>query len=305
MKCAVIDIGSNTIKCSLFRRSHGVLKLSGYASETVRLLGYVSDAALSDEGLTLLCRALESHRQYAKRKGYDNVSAFATASLRSLRNPDEIIAEVRSRTGIDIRIISGKEEAMLSFEGVCATEKHISAKGAVIDMGGGSTEVVLFSDRKPYYSHSFAFGALFLKGKFTLPGGAGAIDSDRLVCYCNQTTASLRHPEPGVCDEVYLVGGTAKAAAHIHFAQAGVAYPSGPVLSFEEFDALTNSILGMSPGDSLDLTVRRMYPDRYNMILPGLLALRVLLKKLNCSRIHIAAGGLREGVAMRLFSEIR
>ena len=149
MKCSCIDIGSNTVKISVFERRGKHWNNIGFLGEQTGLISYVTvvedKRVLSEEGKTALLDVLGRLVQYSLNMNAEHIFTFATASLRGVSNADEIKKSVYDNFGLTLEILSGDEEAICSLKGLLLDEKCEGIKsGIMIDMGGGSTEIVYF-----------------------------------------------------------------------------------------------------------------------------------------------------------------
>ncbi len=212
MEYGVIDIGSNTIRLSIFKYNEekNIVKLVTNKKVIVGLTGYVKKGQLSALGITKLCRTLQKLKMSLENfeiKNYSafataslrnisnteevlkeieigitklcrtlqklkmslenfeikNYSAFATASLRNISNTEEVLKEIEKTTGIKPEIIVGEEEARLDFIG--AKSGMNLERGILVDIGGGSTEIVLFNNGEIEKLTSIPIGALNLQNK--------------------------------------------------------------------------------------------------------------------------------------------
>ena len=140
---SVIDIGSNTIRLVVYRvDSEGITAILNN-KYTAGLAAYIGkDGALSDEGIERLVDVMGKFRDAVELLPGCEVFPFATASLRNVTNREEILRRVKEATGFDIRVLSGYEEAMLDYHG--AVRSMPGEEGLLVDVGGGSTELVFF-----------------------------------------------------------------------------------------------------------------------------------------------------------------
>ena len=113
---------------------------------TVGLASYVKDNVMEQAGIDKACEILNSFKSFLTSFNIENVSAFTTAALRNAQNSKEAVAEIITRTGIDLHIISGDEEATYDF--IAATHELDYHDGFIIDIGGASTELIRFADNK-------------------------------------------------------------------------------------------------------------------------------------------------------------
>ncbi|MBQ9915159.1 MAG: phosphatase, partial [Clostridia bacterium] len=158
MKYAVIDLGTNTIRLCIYQNTGQERKLL-LNQRVLALLGSKTEnGALTDEGVRAAADALTLLKAVAKEHGIENVYVFATAALRNISNTEAVAKILTEETGLTIDILSGEEEAELTFLG--ATETCHVEDGLIADIGGGSTELILVKDGKVVRSESFDIGSL-------------------------------------------------------------------------------------------------------------------------------------------------
>ena len=143
---AIIDIGSNTIRLNVYQvEEDGAIHSIFQSKETAGLAGYVrEDGSMSREGLDRAADALLRFRSILDALHIENRAVFATASLRNITNSEEAVFQLQERTGLMIRLLSGREEAILDYVGATSGMEE-REQGMVLDIGGGSTEWVCFS----------------------------------------------------------------------------------------------------------------------------------------------------------------
>lgn len=135
MRCAIIDIGSNTVKMNVYDVTPpDNIRLIISQSATLGLIGYIIDGMLSREGIDTLCKTISGYARLASDISADELRCVATASLRSASNAYSVIGEIKSRTGCNVELISGESEALLSLEGIKATLGDVRS-GIMVDMG--------------------------------------------------------------------------------------------------------------------------------------------------------------------------
>ena len=322
----VIDVGSNTVKYSSYRVKWGKKGFSqkkcGGRSETVRLIHYIKDGILSEEGLSNLCAVLRTFKESALQDEVpeEHLFCFATAGFRRLASPETVIAEVYRRTGVTIRLLTGQEEAAMSFRGMLLTTSPRTNEGLMLDMGGGSTEILGFRNDEAFSAISHPFGALslyedFVKGEFPT-----AEEAEQIRRFVRETVqGSCEFQERIVASDGsvhgYIVGGTAKAIGAMNVARnadksINAENPetppeqkkkSRPILSFAAFKDQLNAYLTGEEGERE--RIREAYPDRYRVITPGMLAYVEIFTLAGVETVHIADGGLRDGYLYEYLKE--
>ncbi len=284
---AVIDIGSNTGKYTIFSKEGKPLRAR---SATLQLLRYLEDGRFSREGIDLLCGALTAFCADIRALcPTAPIAAVATAVFRRLRDPQSAAREVRERTGVSVRVLSGEEEAALSFRGAIASMNPPPREGIVLDMGGGSTEVILFAGETVKLARSLPFGALSLTRDFVCGEFPTAAEAEEIRARAGGAFDEIPAPEVGL--PLLPVGGTAKAVAFLNRASASES--GARALTLPAFRAQLSAYLA---GRDLE-EMRARFPDRYRVLLPGMLVYDEAAARFGAASLLVPEGGLREGVA--------
>jgi len=164
MVYAIIDLGSNSIRLSIFKYDGEKIKLLTNKKVMAGLASYTKNGILTQEGISKACTVLNKFKiiiQNSPAKGY---ALFATASLRNIKNREEVTEQIKIRTGMAPEILAGSEEARLGF--VAIKRYYDINDGVTIDIGGGSTELVVFENKKIKYLTSIPIGSLNLQNKY-------------------------------------------------------------------------------------------------------------------------------------------
>ena len=117
MICGIVDLGSNTIRLSIYHWEGQDFRLLLNKKTIAGLAGYVQGGVLSDSGILVACRTLSSYRALLDNFQVSKMHVFATASLRNISNTGEAVETIRDVTGIPVEVLSGDAEAALSFKG--------------------------------------------------------------------------------------------------------------------------------------------------------------------------------------------
>ncbi|AZN30230.1 Ppx/GppA family phosphatase [Flaviflexus salsibiostraticola] len=168
MRLGVLDIGSNTVHMLVVDAHYGARPAPAADDRTVvRLMKYLDDDnRIVDEGVTALREAVSRAMVFAERFGAQEVIGMATSALREAANGPEVLAGLEELSGINLTVLSGKQEADLTF--LAARRWHGWAAGRllVLDIGGGSFEVAYGTDENPEFSASVPLGAGRLTRQF-------------------------------------------------------------------------------------------------------------------------------------------
>ena len=289
MICGIVDLGSNTIRLSINQCEHGHGQLLTSRKVTAGLAGYVVDGELSPEGIQVACRVLEEYKALMKNLGFEHLRVFATASLRNISNTDEAAAQIQAATGLGVDVISGTEEARLSFLG--AVHGQGPEEGLLIDLGGGSTELVKYRRKTLLSSCSLSLGSLSLYSRYV--SRLHPTKPERKAIRALVREQVERHdPHPARVPHACGVGGTARAACKV----ANLAFDRSRdcrTLTSRELHKLLK-LLREPDRERLGLMLKAA-PDRIHTLVPGLLVLDTLAKIYGLEDITVSSQGVREG----------
>ena len=160
MQCAVIDIGSNSIRLSVYDAEKTNFKILFKEKIMAGLASYVEDGVLSPEGIECACHSLIELKERLRLLNIQNVSVFATASLRNINNTQDVLQKIYSTTGFCLEVISGKQEAFYGYTGAMLDLSLPS--GIFLDIGGASTEIAFFANGTLIEAESYPIGSLRL-----------------------------------------------------------------------------------------------------------------------------------------------
>lgn len=157
----MLDLGSNTVHLLLVDAHYGAapvpaskLKMPLRLSEHLRKDGSVDDSAVAQ-----LVDFVTRGQELAEDMGANEIMAFATSAIRGATNGEEVLARVRSETGLDIQVLSGEDEARMTFLAVRRWFGWSSGRLLVLDIGGGSLEIASGADEEPDVAESLPLGA--------------------------------------------------------------------------------------------------------------------------------------------------
>ncbi|WP_027328228.1 Ppx/GppA phosphatase family protein [Marinimicrobium agarilyticum] len=288
---AAIDLGSNSFHMIIARWENEQVTLLDKLREPVRMgWGLTEDGRLDDDvrdrALACLERFGERLRDYPSR----SVRIVGTKTLRSIHDSSEFLREAQNRLGHPVEIISGEEEARLVYLGVAHCIAPGEGRRIVVDIGGGSTEIILGQGMLPELKESLSMGCVALTKRFFLDGKV----TDKLVkkarVACQQEVAPVveAFTERG-WEEVLGASGTIKAAAKV-CEQNG--WTGGDVTA----EGLEKIIKAYRDHGKLDLNLKGLPSDREPVFLGGVIVLATLFESLGLKSMQAADWALREGL---------
>ena len=301
MRLGVVDVGSNTVHLLVVDAHHGAQPLPATTHKIeLRLSEHVTDDGHIDEqGADDLVRFIAECLEVAEDQGVEELVAFATSAIREAPNGEEVLARVREETGVDLRVLSGTDEARLTFLAARRWFGWSSGTLLVVDIGGGSLELAAGMDEEPDAALSLPLGA----GRLTrdlLPGDPPDAETVRAARKAIRARiASDLRPltKVGPVDRAVGTSKTMRSLARI----AGAAPSSdGPYAA----RSLTRSDLA----EVVELLARTTAAERAELpgvsgsrarqLLAGGLVAEAAMDLLQVERLDICPWALREGIIL-------
>lgn len=280
-------MGSNTFKYIVGKRDAEGLNILLDASLTVRLAANLqNDGFLGEEamhrGMAALMQIIPQLQSYQP----SSISAIGSQALRQARDAPLFLAMVKQRLGLDIRVLSGEEEAQLAWQAATLEQTHKDGL-AVLDLGGGSLEVI-FGDALPRHSFSLALGAVLMTARFIHHDPP--LDSE-LSAFADYVDVSLKTALPHhPVSRLMAIGGTTLNLAAINLHQNG----DDTTLTAGNL----NQLLKLLASEPLD--VRRqtpgLDPQRADIIIAGAVVVREVLRHLGTQELFVCHSGIRHAL---------
>ena len=161
MRLGVLDVGSNTVHLLIVDAHRGARPVAEASHKSVlRLMRYIDESgAITDEGIAMLVRAIGDAARIARESNLDDLLPMATSAIREAANGPEVLALIGRETGLDLQVLSGEDEAKLTFLAVRRWYGWSAGNILLFDIGGGSLEVALGDDEEPDVALSLPLGA--------------------------------------------------------------------------------------------------------------------------------------------------
>ena len=299
VRLGVLDIGSNTGHLLVVDAARGAAPMPAYKhKEPLRLAEHLdASGAVTDEGVEALTSFVASSVVVAEDKGCVEMAGFATSAVRDATNSEAVLAHVRERTGVDIEVLHGEDEARLTFLAVRRWFGWSSGRLAVFDIGGGSLEIAVGSDEAPDVAQSLPLGA----GRLTREHLADGIDRDVVRELRKRIRADIAHDAGSVLrqapDHAVATSKTFRSLARICGAASSEAGPlvrrvlDGAVLR----DTIPR-LLEMTPDEVAELP--GVSPSRAHQIVAGALVADAVLDLFDLAELEICPWALREGIIL-------
>ena len=298
---AAIDVGTNSVKFVIGERGKdGEWRTVVERAEVTRLgEGLDRSGELNEEPLARTVDAIAGMAEEAARENVVTVVAVGTAGLRMAGNSASFVEAVRERTGIEVEIISGEEEARLAYVAVTSDLELGDGSLALFDTGGGSSQFTFGHGREIEERFSVDVGAVRFTEQFGLDR---AVAVERLAEALNAIAVDLERlddrPAP---DELVGIGGavTNLAAVEHRLETYDPDAVRGTVLDRAEVDRQIE--LYRTRAADARRGIAGLQPKRAEVILAGACVVRTVLEKLGCDSLTVSDRGLRHGLLRERF----
>ena len=289
MRYAVADTGSNTIRLAVYDYENHTLKQLYNEAIFANLAGHILNNRLSQSGILAAENAIMTHKAKAAEWGCP-LHVFATAAIRNSENCEEICAELEKKTGIAVDLISGEEEALMSF---CGAKCDFPVEeGVMVDVGGGSSEVVLFRGETPVAFDSVPWGGLKAFCDFV----SQELPSREEIKTIQHAVTNILRSQPAFsgqhADTLCIVGGSIRAATSLANAFFGE-----ESLSLSLVDKLLD-VIGSNP-DLCRTRIRALAPKRATTIAPALAIYSAVGHYFGAENILFSQNGIKEGYVIK------
>ncbi|MEV5363477.1 Ppx/GppA phosphatase family protein [Streptomyces cellulosae] len=302
MRLGVLDVGSNTVHLLVVDAHPGARPLPAHSHKTeLRLAQLLDDeGSIGPDGIDRLVAVVHEALQAAEDKGVEELLPFATSAVRDARNADDVLARVREETGVELQVLSGEEEAKLTFLAARRWFGWSSGKLLVIDIGGGSLEIAYGLDEEPDAAVSLPLGA----GRLTagwLPGDPPEAEEGRALRRHVRTEIARTVGEFsrfGAPDHVVATSKTFKQLARLAGAPGSAEglYVQRE-LKRESLEAWVPRLAGMTAAERAELP--GVSEARAGQLLAGAMVAEGAMDLFGVERLEICPWALREGVILR------
>jgi len=299
MIVASIDIGTNTVLLLVADVNLNTQKLVPiYEEQQMPRLGkgLGPNGEITTDKVDLLLQTLSSYRQTIESYNCEKIVISGTNALRIANNSNDIIQLVKSRTNLNINVISGNEEAKFAYLGAVSGIR-VFETAIIIDVGGGSTEVIYGSQKEILYKNSFGIGSVTATENYLFH----TPPSDEEIMKLRFDLRKILNEIKGdfSADLVIGIAGTATTLACMikglkHFERETV---DGSVISKKELDELIKKIQVLDPQEILN-DYGKVLSGREDIITGGAIILSEVMTLLKSNSLMISSRGIRYGAVI-------
>jgi exopolyphosphatase/guanosine-5'-triphosphate,3'-diphosphate pyrophosphatase len=306
MRLGVLDVGSNTVHLLVVDAHRGAHPTPMHDDRSLlRLAEHVdADDRLSKAGEKALVRAEQKAQHQAEQQGCEQLLALVTSAIREATNGLEVLERVRERTGVRLEVLSGEDEARLTFLAVRRWFGWSAGRLLVLDIGGGSLEIAGGIDEEPEVAVSLPLGAGRMTRRYLPEARTGGRPDLAALRELDAHAAALLEP---VADKLRgigppdLVAATSKTFRTLARLTGAAPYSAGlrvpRELTARGLDQLVGFVSRIEAGALAELP--GVSPDRAHQVPAGAVVAAAAMRALDVPCVRICPWALREGVILR------
>ena len=306
-RLAIIDLGTNTFHLLLAEKLGDSFHITHRDRQAVKIgKGGINRNIIPSDGLERAVKTLKLFKKKIDSLLIDTVFAFGTSALRNAENKEEVIAKIKSETGIDITVISGDQEAEFIYLGVRSAVSLGREKSLIVDIGGGSVEFIIGDEENIYWKKSIEIGAQRLLEQFHKSDPITAAEIDELDNHFTNALAPLfeaiRAYQPRT-----LVGssGTFDTLSDIFCLQENIFKNDDDretPLSLKGFEMIYTELIQKNRHERL--AIPGMIEMRVDMIVVACCLIRFILRHHVFTDIRVSSYSLKEGALVQVSKTI-
>jgi exopolyphosphatase / guanosine-5'-triphosphate,3'-diphosphate pyrophosphatase len=302
MRLGVLDVGSNTVHLLVVDAHPGARPIPTASDKSVlRLMRYLDDdGSISEAGVEALVAAVREAAKVARESGIDELLAFATSAIREAANGHEVLARIEEAAGIHLDVLSGADEARITFLAVRRWYGWSAGRVLLFDIGGGSLEIAHGGDEVPDVAHSVPLGA----GRSTIEFLPDDPPTDeqvaRLRKHARGMLAETVREIGGIHESDHVVGSSKTIRSLARLAgstEEGVGSEERSILKLSQLDDWIPR-LARIPADARP-NLPGITADRTFQIVAGAVVLSETMRAFKAKVLEVSPWALREGLILR------
>ena len=300
MRTAIIDMGTNTFNLLVGNVEKGKMEILHSSRIAVKIgKGGINQGEILPDAIERAIVALKKLKEKAEEFNIESITALATSAVRSATNQQEFTAQIKSETGIHVTVISGSEEARLICQGVRQAVPMDDRKVLILDIGGGSNELVIADAHTIYWKHSFPLGMARLLERF---GDCNPVDLKTFASieiYLSQQLDGFREAvtmwQPSV-----LVGasGAFESFVLMKNLQSDIVLPAHSVFNMSDYFDIYHQLLASTLQQRYEMA--GLEHMRADMIVYAAVFVTFILKLTGIQQMEYSDYALKEGMLYEL-----
>ena len=303
MSIAILDLGTNTFNLLIAEKGKDGLPIFIYKKELPVEIGKggIHKGHITAEATERAIKALHIHNKTVKEYGVENLYAFATSAVRDADNGKEFAERIRIETGIEIKIVSGDEEAAWIYEGVKHASVLSDKTSVIMDIGGGSTEFIIANRDKIFWKKSYPLGVTRLYEIFFPSDPMSDEKKEEVEAHIMSKVGDMIEAAAKY-KPIELIGssGSFDSFAQMLICRAGGTEQAknGYAYSLREFKKLYKDLLVSTLDERLEM--EGLITMRAPMFVYSAILTKLTLDKLSIHKMTLSHYALKEGIAGHL-----
>ena len=303
-RVAVVDIGSNSTRLLIADVDGGLDEIERQSRVTRLGRGVDLSGQLSAEAIEAACEAIADYVGICSDAGVEHIDAIATSAVRDASNGGAFIAELRERFALSARVLDGEEEARLTYMGATAAHPP-SEPTLVIDIGGGSTELIVGAGREIYFHTSLQAGVVRHTERHIASDPPTALELEALAADVRALIESAVAGQLGATPRTAIaVAGTPTSLASIELGLEpyNPAQVHGRTLTLASIQRLLSQLASSSLAKRAEIP--GLHPDRARSIVAGVVILVETMRAFDLERIEVSEHDILYGVSIEAVSAL-
>jgi exopolyphosphatase/guanosine-5'-triphosphate,3'-diphosphate pyrophosphatase len=304
-----IDIGTNAVRLLVVRINPNFSYTTISQEKEVVRLGEneFKDGILRPEAMERAIFVCKKFADLAKTYGATKIIAVGTSAIREAENQAEFLIELNTRTGLQVKVISGQEEARLVYLGISNGEDIGDKKTIFLDLGGGSTEITIGNQHEYFYANSLPLGAIRLTTKFIGEGWTGPVEADTYKQIKNYACSKINTVKAKILEygvrSSWGASGTMINLAEVSSKLFKKNINGHLVLSRKNLKKLVPVLCSMPLEERKKLPA--INPDRADIIIAGAAIIEAVMEQFGLEEIHVSHRELRDGLLVQYMSNFK
>ena len=302
MRLGVLDVGSNTVHLLVVDAHPGARPIPAASNKSVlRLMRYLDDdGSISEEGVEAIIAAVTEAAKVARASGIDEMLAFATSAIREATNGAEVLQRAEESAGIRLDVLSGADEARITFLAVRRWYGWSAGRVLLFDIGGGSLEIAHGGDEIPDVASSVPLGAGRSTIRFLSDDPPSEKQVKRLREHARELLEATVEEFGGIPESDHVVGSSKTIRSLAKLAgstEEGVGSEERSILKLSHLDDWIPR-LARIPADARP-ALPGITEDRTFQIVAGGIVLSETMRAFKAKTLEVSPWALREGLILR------
>jgi len=300
MRTAIIDMGTNTFNLLVGNIEKGRMGILHNSRIAVKIgKGGINKGEILPDAIERALAALTELKQTAEKYNVTNIEALATSAVRTATNQLSFIAKIKETTGLSVNVISGNEEARLICQGVRQAVPMDNRKVLILDIGGGSNELIIADAQTIYWKHSYPLGMARLLQQFGACNPANINQLASIELFLSQQLEGFREAISTWKPEV-LVGasGAFESFYLLKNCEQQEDLPTHTVFNMSNYFDIYQQLLGSTMQERL--TMPGLESMRADMIVHAAIFVTFILKLSGIQQMEYSDYALKEGMLYEL-----